>query len=133
MGAGAGAAAGAAAGYLFTGACTVGTSGLCAAGAPVIVPFFAAGGAAIGGLAGEISDAAEALAPVMQRKWVGLISLVGGLLGGDVKAGATPLRDIIKSEQEAQRRAREQERDREARNKEKKRGDGNPPDDPPAL
>jgi hypothetical protein len=70
---------------------------------------------------------------IVERKWIGAISLIGGLLGGDVKTGATPLRDIIKQEQEAKRRARESERDRAARNKEKKRGEGDPPDDPPTL
>lgn len=61
VGAAAGAVAGTAAGVLFTGACAAGSGGICAAGGTVIVPMFSAGGAAFGGLAGEVADNSDAL------------------------------------------------------------------------
>ncbi len=93
VGATAGAAAGAAAGILFTGVCTVGTAGVCAAGAPVIVPLFAVGGAAIGGVAGEVADNADGIvawASKAARDLRTLILAAGLALSTSTNVPATP-------------------------------------------
>jgi hypothetical protein len=93
VGAMAGTTAGTAAGVLFSGACTVGTSGLCAAGAPVIVPFFATGGAALGGLAGEVADNSDALVAWARKTARNLRTLILGAglaLSTSERVPATP-------------------------------------------
>jgi len=51
------AAVGGAVGVVVAGGCVAGSGGVCALGAPGIVSFFSAGGAALGGLIGTLSEA----------------------------------------------------------------------------
>lgn len=59
-----------------TGACASVTFGICAAGGPAIVGTFAAGGASVGGLLGELADHSEAITRLASRGASNLRTLI---------------------------------------------------------